>query len=168
MGVQQLQVEAAATDRQDGVPSTRSKARANDVDKVQITNELQTISARLSVLESHVRELARKLGEGASEGAKEGGGTSEGGSVQLSAEAEAKSKREEEDAKAIVAAIFIAAEGAAPKRGNKSKGGNKGKGRNKGKGPKIENKAPKVLSLSRARGARGASARALRGESTWL
>jgi hypothetical protein len=135
MGVQQLQVEAAATDRQDGgVPSTstRSKARANDF------------------------------------GAKEGGGTSEGGSVQLSAEAEAKSKREEVDAKAIVATIFLAAEGAARKRGNKSKGGNKGKGRNKGKGPKIENKAPKVLSLSRARGARGASARALRGESTWL
>ena len=162
MGLQQLQFEAAATDRQDGVPSTRSKARANDVDKVQITNELQTISARLSVLESHVRELARKQGEGASEGAKEGGGTSEGGSVQLSAEAEAKSKREEEDAKAIVAAIFIAAEGAAPKRGNKSKG------RNKGKGTKIKNKAPKVLSLSRARVARGASARVLRGESTWL
>ena len=136
MGVQQLQVEAAATDRQDGgVPSTstRSKARANDF------------------------------------GAKEGGGTSEGGSVQLSAEAEAKSKREEVDAKAIVATIhLLAAEGAARKRGNKSKGGNTGKGRNKGKGPKIENKAPKVLSLSRARGARGASARALRGESTWL
>ena len=81
------------------------------------------------------------------------------GTVQCSAEAEAKRKKRMED-NAILATIFRAAKWpqgrprrivlkqSSPdkKRGNKSKGGDKGKG------PK--NNGPKVLSLSFARGAR--------------